>query len=115
MLGVCRLPWIELGLNEQHYESFYKYVTGHAASLADLLGRSSDVYDLTRLISTRLGTTRKDDSMPHKVFACPVRTGPTAGCTIKPEEFEELLDLYYRKRGWDKNGTPAAKREEVFS
>ncbi len=23
MLGVCRLPWIELGLNEQHYAAFY--------------------------------------------------------------------------------------------
>ena len=28
MLGVCRLPWIELGLNERHYENFYTHVTG---------------------------------------------------------------------------------------
>ena len=28
MLGVCRLPWIELGLNELHYARFYTYVTG---------------------------------------------------------------------------------------
>ncbi len=28
MLGVCRLPWIELGLNEQHYAVFYECVTG---------------------------------------------------------------------------------------
>ena len=25
--------------------------------------------------------------MPYKVYACPVQTGPTAGKTVKPEEF----------------------------
>ena len=33
MLGVCRLPWIELGLNERHYEYFYKCITGNQVSL----------------------------------------------------------------------------------
>ena len=37
MLGVCRLPWIELGLNEQHYARFYSAVTGKEATLAELL------------------------------------------------------------------------------
>jgi len=106
MLGVCRLPWIELGLNERHYENFYRHVTGHDASLDDLLALSRDVYDLTRLISTRLGVSRKDDTLPHKVHACPVRTGPTAGKAVSREEFERLLDLYYRKRGWSDDGIP---------
>jgi aldehyde:ferredoxin oxidoreductase len=28
MLGVCRLPWIELGLSERHYENFYRVCDG---------------------------------------------------------------------------------------
>jgi aldehyde:ferredoxin oxidoreductase len=115
MLGVCRLPWIELGLNEQHYERFYGYVTGKEATLADLLKKSNDIYDLTRLINTRLGVRRKDDSMPYKVHACPIQTGPTAGKIIDKQDFERLLDLYYRKRGWDKTGNPPADRENVFN
>jgi aldehyde:ferredoxin oxidoreductase len=115
MLGVCRLPWIELGLNEQHYERFYSSVTGQPATLPELLEKSNRIYDLTRLINTRLGMSRADDTMPHKVHSAPVQTGPTAGQVIDKKDFERLLDLYYQKRGWDSNGVPAAGLEKQYS
>jgi aldehyde:ferredoxin oxidoreductase len=115
MLGVCRLPWIELGINEQHYSAFYHYVTGKEASLQELLALSNDVYDLTRLINTHLGLDRKDDSLPYKVYTYPLQTGPTAGKVIDEQDFERLLDLYYQKRGWSREGTPPKKLEEKFS
>lgn len=115
MLGVCRLPWIELGLNEKHYEYFYKYVTGHDLSLDDLLARSNDIYDLTRLINSKLGTARRDDSLPHKVFANPPLTGPNAGKAIDQEHFQRLLSLYYKKRGWDEEGRPPADTAAKFA
>jgi len=114
MFGVCRLPWIELGLNERHYEYFYKYVTGNEASLEQLLELSNDIYDLTRLINTRLGMSRKDDSLPYKVWANPPLTGPNAGKVIDREYFQKLLSLYYQKRGWDENGIPQARVENNF-
>ncbi len=114
MLGVCRLPWIELGLSERHYENFYKYVTGKEASLAELLELSNDVYDLTRLINARLGMSRKDDSLPYKVWANPPLTGPNAGKVIDQEDFQKLLSLYYQKRGWDEDGIPPAGVERKF-
>jgi aldehyde:ferredoxin oxidoreductase len=115
MLGVCRLPWIELGLNEQHYARFYSAVTGNEATLDALLAKSNDIYNLTRLINTRLGFRRKDDAMPHKVHACPIQTGATAGKVIDRAAFERLLDLYYRKRGWDADGAPPAEVEQLHS
>jgi len=114
MLGVCRLPWIELGLSERHYENFYRYVTGKEASLEQLLELSNDVYDLTRLINVRLGISRKDDSLPYKVWANPPLTGPNAGRVIDKEDFQKLLSLYYRKRGWDEDGIPPAGVEKKF-
>ena len=115
MLGVCRLPWIELGLNEQHYEKFYQFVTGDPATLEDLLRKSESIYNLTRMISTRQGMDRKDDTMPYKVHSCPIQTGPTAGKVIDKDDFERLLTLYYEKRGWDSNGIPPAEAAESFS
>ena len=106
MLGVCRLPWIELGLSERHYENFYRYVTGREATLEELLELSNDIYDLTRLINSRLGVSRKDDSLPHKVWANPPLTGPNAGRVIDRDDFQRLLSLYYEKRGWDQDGIP---------
>jgi aldehyde:ferredoxin oxidoreductase len=114
MLGVCRLPWIELGLNERHYEYFYKCVTGNQVSLERLLALSNDIYDLTRLINVRLGASRQDDSLPYKVFASPPLTGPNAGKVVDKEYFQKLLSLYYKKRGWDENGMPPAGIEKKF-
>jgi aldehyde:ferredoxin oxidoreductase len=114
MLGVCRLPWIELGLNERHYEKFYSYVTGKPTTLEELLALSNDVYNLTRRINIRLGATRKDDSLPYKVRKSPVLTGPNAGRVLDEQEFERMLSLYYRKRGWDENGVPPVELEARF-
>ena len=115
MLGVCRLPWIELGLNEQHYGNFFRHATGWDTTLQELLQKSKSIYDLTRLIGTRLGITRKDDSLPYKVVHSPVRTGPTAGKVIDQDEFERLLSLYYQKRGWSEDGVPSRNAEALFA
>lgn len=114
MLGVCRLPWIELGVNENHYPVFYSYITGHDATLEELLQKSNDIYNLTRLINTRLGMNRDDDSLPFKVSSCPIQAGPTAGKVIDQEDFQRLLELYYQKRGWDENGIPPSELEKNF-
>ena len=114
MLGVCRLPWIELGLNERHYENFYKYVTGNNVTLEQLLELSNDIFDLTRLINVRLGMSRKDDTLPYKVWANPPLTGPNAGKVIDRDYFQGLLSLYYQRRGWDENGIPQDKLESNF-
>lgn len=114
MLGVCRLPWVELGLNEKHYQNFYRYITGNELSLEQLITLSNDVYDLTRLINTHLGASRKDDSLPYKVWAKPALTGPNAGKVVDREYFQKLLSLYYRKRGWNGNGIPQVHTEKKF-
>jgi aldehyde:ferredoxin oxidoreductase len=114
MLGVCRLPWIELGLSEHHYDKFYSHVTGNPKTLDELLELSDDIYNLTRLINARLGMDRKDDTLPHKVHASPVRSGAGAGRVVDPTEFQNLLDLYYQTRGWDENGVPPPAMEEQF-
>ena len=115
MLGVCRLPWIELGLSERHYANFYRCVTGKDAPLEELIELSDDIYNLTRLINCRMGTTRKDDSLPRKVWANPALTGRNAGKVVDRTDFDRVLSLYYRKRGWDENGVPPASLESKFN
>ena len=114
MLGVCRLPWIELGFSERFYEKFYQATTGLNLTLDDLLMRSKQVYDLTRLINMRLGITRKDDYPPDRAFDQPIRSGKYQGKKVDRQEYEKLLDLYYKKRGWDKNGNPPEERAAIF-
>jgi aldehyde:ferredoxin oxidoreductase len=115
MLGVCRLPWIELSLNERHYEGFYRFVTGNELSLEDLLERSNDIYNLTRVVNARLGSGAQDDTLPYKVWAKPPQSGPTAGKAIDPQAFERIRSLYYQRRGWDANGMPTPETESRFN
>ncbi len=49
--------------------------------------------------------------VPVCADACPVG----ALHRIDGEQFERLLDLYYRKRGWDRDGMPEAGLEGAFS
>jgi aldehyde:ferredoxin oxidoreductase len=106
MLGVCRLPWIELGFDENTYAQFYSVVTGIEFTLEELLQRSNAVYNLTRAINIRLGLTRDDDNPPGRVFNDPIKTGPHAGKSLNRQEFETILDIYYQRRGWDVDGIP---------
>ncbi len=114
MLGVCRLAWIELGFPEQFYETAYQAVTGVNYSLKDLLERSHRVYDLTRLIISRRGIGRKDDYPPERCFIQPVLSGPHAGKKLDRAAYEQMLDLYYQKRGWTQDGMVSAEREKEF-
>jgi aldehyde:ferredoxin oxidoreductase len=115
MLGVCRLPWIELGFDEHRYAEFYSAVTGVETTLHDLLQRSMDLYDFTRLINMRFGISRKDDYPPERVFTLPMTEGPHAGKILKREDYEEILDIYYQKRGWTKDGLVDEKKIANFN
>ena len=107
MLGVCRLPWIELGFNEEAYAQYFQAITGVDYSLKDLLERSNHIYNMTRMINVRLGVSRKDDYPPPRTFEVPIPDGPQAGKVLSREEYEKILDIYYEKRGWNKEGIPS--------
>ena len=115
MLGVCRLPWIELGFDENQYAEYYSAVTGMETTLNELLQRSKDIYDLTRAINMRFGISRKDDYPPERVFTLPMTEGPHAGKILKREDYEKILDIYYQKRGWSKEGLVDEKKMEGFN
>jgi aldehyde:ferredoxin oxidoreductase len=115
MLGVCRLPWIELGFNENQYAEFYSATTGIETSLSELLQRSADLYDLTRAINMRSGISRKDDYPPERVFTLPMSEGPHAGKILKMEDYEAILDIYYQKRGWTKDGQVDENKIAAFN
>jgi len=113
-LGVCRLPWIELGFDENRYAEYYSMVTGVPHTLDDLLERSRALWDLTRFISVSRGVSRKDDYPPPRMMERPVEKGAYAGRVVHRDEYDEMLDLYYQKRGWSKDGTPPAGRARAF-
>ena len=55
-----------------------------------------------------------DDYPPPRVFDTPIQSGPQAGKHLEREDYENLLDIYYKKRGWDNDGNVPPDREKQF-
>jgi aldehyde:ferredoxin oxidoreductase len=41
--------------------------------------------------------------------------GPHAGKILKREDYEKILDIYYEKRGWTKDGQVPEERLQKFN
>ena len=62
------------------------------------------VFNLERMFNIREGFGRKDDVFPERFLKEPMPDGPSAGQVF---EAEQLLEDYYKVRGWDlKTGIP---------
>ena len=81
-------------------------VTGWRVSLFELMKVGERRLNMLRLFNSREGLDRKQDVLPKKFFKPLAGTGPTAGVSIDPKEFEEALDLYYQIMSWTPDGIP---------
>jgi aldehyde:ferredoxin oxidoreductase len=111
LLGICRLQFMELGFEVEHYEELFQRCTGRALTWQALLETSERVWNLTRAVSVREvpGFGRASDYPPARLMNDPVPDGPNEGHCLSREELDGLLDEYYDARGWDRQGRPTAE------
>ncbi len=116
LLGICRLQFMELGFEVEHYERLYEVVTGKRMTWEEMLSVSEKVWHLTRSISAReiAGFGRSWDYPPERFMNEPVPDGPNQGHCISRQEVDILLNEYYDMRGWDPNGIPKAETLRQF-
>jgi aldehyde:ferredoxin oxidoreductase len=62
------------------------------------------VYNLERCFNIREGFSRKDDTLPKRMYTEPLQGGMRDGEIIRKPDV--IIDEYYEARGWDKNGIP---------
>lgn len=107
-LGICRLQWVEIGFEVQHYEDIFRRITGHRCTWEELLRISERIWNLTRCFNVREidGFGRSWDYPPARFSEEPIPSGPNKGRLISKAVLDRLLDEYYQLRGWDSNGIP---------
>ncbi len=108
LLGVCRLPWVDIDFDAAWYPRILKAVIGRPLGWNELNHISERIWNLTRMfwIKHVPGFGRQDDMPPARWFQEPVAGGPTEGAFIPRAQVERLLDDYYSLRGWDSDGRP---------
>jgi len=106
---VCRLPWVEVGFELDWYPKFLKAATGVEMSWNDLYTISDRVYTLIRAFWVRefgKAWSRFMDEPPARWFREPLTKGASKGAKLDKEKYDAMLQMYYRKRGWDERGIP---------
>ena len=68
------------------------------------------IHNLARLYNLNNGRTGKDDTLPGRFFEEEMTAGLLKGKKMTREFFNDLLQKYYKNRGWDKFGVPTDKK-----
>ncbi len=108
-LVTCRFPWGELGFSLEWYSKFLKAATGVDFQLEDLYRIADRIYNLIRAFWVREYQTEWNSVMdypPSRWFDEPLTEGPFRGATLRRDDYERMLQEYYKKRGWDHRGIP---------
>jgi aldehyde:ferredoxin oxidoreductase len=74
----------------------------------DLIGERA--HTIKKAFNIREGWTREDDHLPWRWQHEPMKEGPSAGCVVTDEELEFLKDIYYKAKGWTKEGLIPKKK-----
>jgi len=108
-LTVCRFPHGSLGFELEWYHKYLRASTGQDFSLDRLNLISDRILNLIRAFWVReygVKWNRDLDVPPMRWFNEPLTDGPMKGSVLNLKKYYAMLDIYYQKRGWDKNGVP---------
>ncbi len=84
--------------------------TGWDVTLEDLMVIGERANNLTRVFNAREGFSRKDDTLPERLFG-PLEGGALKGVSYPREDFEQALTELYEIKGWDpETGIPTPER-----
>lgn len=98
-------------ITQEDYVKAICAITGWAMSMEELRTIAQRIWTLTRLFNAREGFTRKDDTLPGRLFNTRATGGPSGGQIVERKAFEKMLDEYYAIVGWDvATGIPTKKR-----
>jgi aldehyde:ferredoxin oxidoreductase len=81
--------------------------TGVPYTIEDFEKIGERTWNLEHLWNLRAGFRRSDDALPKRLLNDAHQSGPSAGVTV---HLDEMLPVYYQKRGWTQRGEPTRKK-----
>ena len=106
-LGICFFHTLSSHrVSPQILASLFETATGILMSTDKLHHVCERILNLERLINIREELSKKDDTLPRRVFEEEIQSGPSKGLKLSEEAFNKVLEEYYELHGWDSNGIP---------
>jgi len=105
-LGLCLFAsdhnrWYFPGLGSDKMADLITAITGTDWTKESLMQAGERVFNLEKMFNFREGFRRDDDTLPDRFFEEPLTVGSKEGAVLDRAEFSEMLDIYYKERGWD--------------
>jgi aldehyde:ferredoxin oxidoreductase len=100
----------QYGVKAESYCRMLSAATGRSWSVDELRLLGERVWNQVRLFNLREGFTRSDDTLPKRFMEEPLPGGPHQGHTVSAADLDQMLDDYYRTRGWSDKGAPTAAK-----
>jgi aldehyde:ferredoxin oxidoreductase len=89
-------------------------ITGWNCSSDELRRTGERMHTLKKLFNIRQGWRPEDDWLPQRLLSETLPTGVARGVGLTPDELREMIQGYYRARGWDESGfVPEQKLREL--
>ncbi|MBU4353064.1 MAG: aldehyde ferredoxin oxidoreductase family protein [Nanoarchaeota archaeon] len=113
-IGICRFTtdwghWYLPGLGSDNFSRILTAITGIEWTKEELMKSGERIFNLEKMINYREGFRRVDDNLPDRFFEEPLSVGSEKGAVLHREKFSEMLDEYYKIRGWDPETTKPGK------
>lgn len=111
--GVCKNTYNNMEvLDWERTAELLRAATGWDLTGEEVRRIGERIVNLERLFIAREGIARQDDALPRRFLEEPMPegSGPSTGSVL---ELEQMLDEYYRVRGWDaETGLPTQEKLE---
>ncbi len=85
-------------------------VTGWDYSRAELKRAGERIHNLKKLFNQREGWRTEDDWLPARLLRETLPTGVAQGTGLSAQELREMIQSYYRARGWHNGGNITAEK-----
>ena len=88
--------------------------TGRGYTVDELKQIGARSWTMERLFNLREGLSKKDDTLPDRLFTTPIHDGPSKGAVVNKADFDNELQEYYKVWGWNADGVPTKETLDKF-
>jgi len=112
ILGICKF-YVYNNLGPTEIAELTSLLTGWDIDGNELLSIGERVWNLQRMFNIREGIRRKDDLLPERCLKLPEFGQYSSFAECKIQDYERMLDEYYKARGWSiETGIPTKEKLE---
>lgn len=104
---VCK--WGSAGQEIPYYPDAIYGAIGLRLTSDDILQIGCKAVNMARMFNVAQGYSRKDDTLPARLFDETKSSGPLTGKRVDRQQLEQLKTEYYKLRGWTDDGVPTAE------